>query len=126
MFHVYLLLAYLYLLWRFVLQLSLFRLNQILVGAALLLASKHHLFTQTAFGSMFSPEVPSPIIVVAGWTFGSFLFLLVLLMDVFWVILAAARLRAADAVVGGVTVLHGSALGTTQSARISPGKLPHR
>jgi hypothetical protein len=72
-----------------------------LVGVALLLASKHHLLTQLAFGSMFSPEVLSPIIVVAGWAFGSFLFLAVLLLDLAWVILATARLRAAAAIVGG-------------------------
>jgi predicted MPP superfamily phosphohydrolase len=106
MFHVYLLLAYLYLLWRFVLPLPLSWLSRILVGVALLLASKHHLLTQIAFGSMFSPEVPSSVIVVAGWAFGSFLFLFltVLLLDVAWIILAMARLRAAAVAAGGVRI----------------------
>jgi predicted MPP superfamily phosphohydrolase len=129
MFHVYLLLAYLYLLWRFVLLLPLSRLGRALVGVGLLLASKHHLLTQLAFGSMFSPEVPSFIIILAGWAFATFLFLFlsVLLLDVVWISLAAARLRSA-AIVGGVrlrcacaiAVAALSAVGVTQAIQV-PG-----
>ncbi|MFC7738665.1 metallophosphoesterase [Roseomonas sp. GCM10028921] len=106
MFHVYLLLAYFYLLWRFVLPLPLPRWGRILVGAALLLASKHHLLTWLAFGSMFSPEVPSAVIAVAGWAFGGFLFLFLtmLLLDMARAALVAARLRAAASALGGVRI----------------------
>lgn len=130
MFHVYLLLAYLYLLWRFVLPLPLPRWGRILIGVALLVASKHHLLTQLAFGSMFSPEVPSAAIVVAGWAFGTFLllFLIVLMLDVAWAILAVVRARTLASIVGGVrmriacaTVLAAlSAVGVSQAVQV-PG-----
>lgn len=46
------------------------RFRWILAGVVLL-SSQHHLVTRTFFGSMPSPEVPSFVLIVLGWAFGS-------------------------------------------------------
>lgn len=97
MFHVNLAVACLYLLFRFVLPLSLPAAWRVCIGALLIGVSQYHLIQIGVFGTMFSPEMPRWAVVVAGWAFCSFvlLFIFMLLLDVARSVLALLRLPAA-------------------------------
>lgn len=79
-FHVFTGLISLYVIWRFVLPLSLSRTAKLLVSALLVAIAEHHLVTRNFFGSMASPEVPATLLMVLGWLFGSLLLLAMLLL----------------------------------------------
>lgn len=75
MFHVYLLVAYLYLLWRFILLLPIGTWRRIVVAAFVLSVAQYHLIVTFLYGTMFSPEFPRWLVIVAGWLFCSFVLL---------------------------------------------------
>ncbi|MGE8675258.1 MAG: metallophosphoesterase, partial [Achromobacter kerstersii] len=79
MFHVFTGLISLYVIWRFVLPLSLSRTSKLLLSVLLMAAAEHHLVTRNLFGSMASPEIPGTLLMVLGWLFGSLLLLAMLL-----------------------------------------------
>ncbi|CAB3683674.1 metallophosphoesterase [Achromobacter piechaudii] len=128
MFHVFTGLISLYVIWRFVLPLSLSRPAKILLSLFLLGAAEHHLVTRNFFGSMASPEVPGTLLMVLGWLFGALLLLamLLLLRDVAGVVVYAfsrprgRRLLAARAWGKGAAVLALmlSAIGVWQAVRV--------
>ncbi|KNY10985.1 metallophosphoesterase [Achromobacter piechaudii] len=128
MFHVFTGLISLYVIWRFVLPLSLSRPAKILLSLLLLGAAEHHLVTRNFFGSMASPEVPGTLLMVLGWLFGALLLLamLLLLRDVAGVVVYAfsrprgRRLLAARAWGKGAAVLALmlSAIGVWQAVRV--------
>lgn len=128
MFHVFTGLISLYVIWRFVLPLSLSRPAKILLSLSLLGAAEHHLVTRNFFGSMASPEVPGTLLMVLGWLFGALLLLamLLLLRDVAGVVVYAfsrprgRRLLAARAWGKGAAVLALmlSAIGVWQAVRV--------
>lgn len=128
MFHVFTGLISLYVIWRFVLPLSLSRPAKILLSLLLLGAAEHHLVTRNFFGSMASPEVPATLLMVLGWLFGALLLLamLLLLRDVAGVVVHAfsrprgRRLLAARAWGKGAAVLALmlSAIGVWQAVRV--------
>ncbi|KEZ67865.1 metallophosphoesterase [Pseudomonas amygdali pv. tabaci str. ATCC 11528] len=93
MFHIYLTLAYLYVLWRFVIPLPLSRSWRTLLALALLLISKYHLILIMVYGTMFSPEVPRLYVLIAGWLFCAFVLILVftLLVDLVCSVVAIRR-----------------------------------
>ncbi|MDU8418465.1 metallophosphoesterase [Pseudomonas syringae] len=127
MFHVYLTVAYLYVLWRFVMPLPISRGWRVSLALALLVISKYHLILIGIYGNMFSPECPRWMVLVAGWLFCSFVFVLVitLVVDLLcviatpWLRLPIARLfgwrgRSAIAVIAfGI-----SAFGVYQAAQV--------
>ncbi|MBY6207481.1 MULTISPECIES: metallophosphoesterase [Halomonas] len=78
MFHVYLFIAFLYVLWRVVVPLPLSSTWRVVVALVLLLVSKHHLITQLTTGNMFSPEIPFWAVALLGWGFCAFAILLVM------------------------------------------------
>jgi predicted MPP superfamily phosphohydrolase len=93
------------------------------------LPSQHHLVTRTFFGSMSSPEVPSLVLIVLGWAFGSLILsaCLLLVTDVAGLAvrrisrraeqpLPASRARVRSAIAGAAMLLAG--LGVWQSIRI--------
>lgn len=84
MFHIYLTIAYLYVLVRFVYPLPLSWMNRVLLGLVLLVASKYHLLSLWFYGNMWSPELPYAVVLVLGWLFCSFvlLFVFTLVTDV--------------------------------------------
>ncbi len=100
-----------------------------LLSILLLLVSQHHLLTRLAFGSMFSPEVPRPLVLLINTLFGAILMLAALQLAVDLVTLAVAAVRrkrlkiparlryALAAVALGV-----AAFGVSQAARIPPLK----
>lgn len=96
MFHLYLGLAYLYVVWRFVLVLPLGRPSKVLLSVMLLVASNYHLIQIVAFGTMFSPEMPRLAVVLAGWAFAAFvlLFVVTLLTDLVYWTLAVFKIPA--------------------------------
>lgn len=97
MFHVFTGLISLYVIWRFVLPLSLSRPAKLLLSMALVAIAEHHLVTRNFFGSMASPEIPATLLMVLGWLFGSLLLLAMLLAlrDVAGLVLFAfSRVRA--------------------------------
>lgn len=77
MFHTYLAVAYLYVLWRFVMPLPVSGWKRALLAVFLLLVSQYHLILIGVYGTMFSPEFPRPLVLVAGWLFCTFVFILV-------------------------------------------------
>jgi predicted MPP superfamily phosphohydrolase len=92
-FHIYLTIAYLYVLWRFVLPLPIGRGWRVLLATALLITSKYHLILIAVYGTMFSPEVPRAAVLVAGWLFCTFVLVMVLTLvtDLICGVLATRR-----------------------------------
>lgn len=90
MFHVYLTIAYLYVLWRFVVPLPIALRWRGSIALALLVISKYHLLLIGIYGNMFSPECPRWMVLLSGWLFCAFVFVLVftLLTDLVCMILA--------------------------------------
>ena len=84
MFHIYLTIAYLYVLLRFVYPLPISWMSRVLLGLVLLIASKYHLLSVLFFGNMWSPELPYTAVLILGWLFCSFvlLFVFTLITDV--------------------------------------------
>ncbi|MFA0999273.1 MULTISPECIES: metallophosphoesterase [Pseudomonas syringae group] len=93
MFHVYLTIAYLYVLWRFVIPLPIGCSWRVLLAAALLVISKYHLILIAIYGTMFSPEVPRAAILIAGWLFCAFVLVMVLTLVTDLVCIAPAIRR---------------------------------
>lgn len=94
MFHLSFGLAYFYLLRRFVSPLAISRVWRLFIGGVLLAISQYHLIQIWTFGTMFSPEMPHWAVVAAGWAFGTFflLFVLVSLTDfIGWLVLGFRR-----------------------------------
>ncbi|GGJ94734.1 hypothetical protein GCM10009304_21010 [Pseudomonas matsuisoli] len=83
LFHIYLTIAYLYVLWRFVVPLPISRSWRAVIAIALFAVSKYHLILIGLYGTMFSPEFPRPLVLLAGWLFCAFalLFIFTLLSD---------------------------------------------
>ncbi|KJE35542.1 metallophosphoesterase [Thalassospira sp. HJ] len=76
MFHVVVGLACLYVLLRHVRHLAWPRWAKIAFAVLLVIGSQHHLYARIAFGSMFVPEFPQPIVVAVNVAFGVIFFLL--------------------------------------------------
>ena len=74
-FHIYTTVAFIYLLWRFVLPLPVSRGVKVGAAIALLAISKYHLLSQVFFGNMFSPELPFLVVLALGWLFCAFVLL---------------------------------------------------
>ena len=93
MFHLYLTVAYLYVLWRFVFPLPASRAVRAGVGVTLLLVSKYHLLNVVFFGNMWAPELPFVAVLLLGWAFCAFVLLTVflLLLDLSWLLQRAFR-----------------------------------
>ena len=128
MFHVFTGLISLYVIWRFVLPLSLTKPAKLLLSALLIAIAEHHLVTRHFFGSMASPEIPGTLIMVLGWLFGGLLLLAMLLLvrDVAGVVLYAVsrargrRLLAARrwGATAAVLAMALSAIGVWQAVRV--------
>lgn len=103
MFHVYLTIAYLYVLWRYIIPLPIGRGCRALLAAALLVISKYHLTLIAVYGTMFSPEVPRAAVMVAGWLFCAFVLVMVLTLvtDLICGVLAIRRKVLMKDVFGG-------------------------
>jgi len=74
-FHINVALACLYVLVRHVRYLAWPRWAKISFGVLLLIGSQHHLYSRIAFGSMFLPEFPQPVVVAINVAFGVIFFL---------------------------------------------------
>ncbi len=128
MFHLVLLLAFVYVAVRFITPLPWSVGARLALGGVMLLVSKHHLIQHWVFGSMFSPEVPRMLIVLVGVLFCAFGFLFVMVVGAD-VLLVAARLakrkpafpvstRTHARYAAAVVALLLSAVGVTQSIRV--------
>ncbi len=80
MFHVWTLLPAAYVCWRFVKKLNSSLIIKLLLGLIVVSACEFHLISRVAFGTMFSPELPRPVMLFLGWMFGSTLFLALMLL----------------------------------------------
>ncbi|MFJ4142232.1 metallophosphoesterase [Pseudomonas sp. NPDC089734] len=127
MFHVYLTLAYLYVLWRFIVPLPVSTGCRTVLAITLLVISKYHLILILVYGTMFSPEFPRAGVLVAGWLFCAFVLILVftLLSDGGAGLLALYRRRRLSALARGrvrsaiaVVALGLSALGVYQAVQV--------
>jgi len=76
MLHIYSVVAFFYVLWRFILPLKLNRLTKLTSAILLFLIANHHLFSSLFFGKVFSPEIPRLIAALLG--IGFFTFVLIL------------------------------------------------
>lgn len=77
MFRLAFILACVYLIWRFAWQLPVNQRIKAAVAVALIVFSQYHLLLQWAYGSMFSPEMPRWIVVLAS---GAFCWVVILLL----------------------------------------------
>lgn len=77
MFHIISFLAFLYIVWRFIYPLNWPAVYRIILGFLILVVSKYHLIQIWLFGTMFSPEMPRPAVILMSWLFGSFVFLFI-------------------------------------------------
>jgi predicted MPP superfamily phosphohydrolase len=128
MFHLVLLLAFVYVAVRFIAPLPWSVGARVALGGAMLLVSKHHLIQHWVFGSMFSPEVPRLLIVLVGVLFCAFGFLFVMVVGADVLLIAArlarrkpafaARMRTQARYAAAVAALILSVVGVTQSIRV--------
>ena len=128
-FHIYLTVAYLYVLWRFIVPLPVGRGWRALLAVGLLIISKYHLILIAVYGTMFSPEVPRAAVLVAGWLFCAFVLVMVLTLvtDLICAALAIRRMVVMKDVFGGrlrsaiaLAALLLSAVGVYQAVQV-PG-----
>lgn len=80
MFHVYVLAACLYLIWRLVLPLPVAKMWRATGALIVLIIAQYHAIQIVVFGSMYSPEMPRSWIIVCGWAFCSFVLLTVTIL----------------------------------------------
>jgi predicted MPP superfamily phosphohydrolase len=128
MFHLVLLLVFLYVAVRYVARLPWSVGARVALGGVLLLVSKHHFIQYLVFGTMYSPEIPRIFIVLMGVAFCAFGFLFVFVAGADAVLIAArlaqrapsfdagtrARLRYA----AGLVALACATAGVTHSLRV--------
>jgi len=76
-FHVYCAIAYLFIVARVIAPLPIRWPWKILAAAALLPGALYQFWSRVFFGNMYAPELPFPIVALLGWTFCSFVLLLV-------------------------------------------------
>ncbi len=99
------------------------------LSVLLLAVSQHHLLTQLAFGSMFSPEVPRAVVLAVNTLFGAMIFLALMLLvtDAVTALLALAKghllaIPAALRYTLAALALGVAAFGVSQAARVPPLK----
>lgn len=87
MFHVWTLLPAAYVCLRFIIPLGLSRKVKFLLGISILVGCEFHLISRLVFGTMFSPELPRPLMLLLGWMFGSTVFfaLMLVIRDAYFV-----------------------------------------
>ncbi|HHB1426523.1 TPA: metallophosphoesterase [Serratia odorifera] len=85
MFHIWTLLPALYVLSRFIRPLSVPLMAKIAVASIMIAVSEFHLFTKLFTGNMFSPEIPTTLLLLITWLFGMTICMaaLVVLRDIF-------------------------------------------
>lgn len=83
MFFPYIYIAYVYVVFRFIVPLPLHRWTRIGIGFALLLICSHHRIQYLITGTMFSPEIPRICVILLGFLYCTFFltFLMSLLVD---------------------------------------------
>ena len=130
MFHLIATLIGLYVIIRFVPPLPVGTVWKWLIAAVILLIAQYHLINRIFSGSMASPEMPVPILILAGWLFGALLLLMFFLLVRDIAILAmftahktgltGATFRSGcrTVLVLGVAALSLSAFGVWQAVRI--------
>lgn len=82
MFYIWTLLPALYVIWRFIKGLKLPKIIKVFLSLAVIAGCEFHLISYILFGTMFSPELPTPLMFFLGWFFGCiilFSFLLLVL-----------------------------------------------
>ena len=77
MFHVYCAIAYLFVVARVIAPLPIRGRWRMLAAAALLPGALYQFWSRVFFGNMWAPEIPFPVAALLGWTFCSFVLLLV-------------------------------------------------
>lgn len=87
MFHIWTLLPAVYVCLRFVKLLGFNKKVKCLLGLIVVAGCEFHLISRLIFGTMFSPELPQPVMLLLGWMFGCtiFLALMLLLQDMYFV-----------------------------------------
>lgn len=96
----YIYIAYIYLVLRLILPLSLRRATRIGIALAVFLVCQHHLIQKLITGTMFSPEIPRVFVILLGFLYCTFFLslLLTLVMDIGLLLAWALRRgRALDA-----------------------------
>ncbi|MEG0000350.1 MAG: metallophosphoesterase [Comamonas sp.] len=102
MFHVYCAIAYLFVVARVIAPLPMRGRWRLLAAAALLPGALYQFWTRLFFGTMFSAEVPYAVAALLGWTFCSFVLLLVftivgeVLSMLYWLLTRRSAARRAN------------------------------
>lgn len=78
MFHLYIALGFIFLLWRFIGPMKVHRLFKWLIAIIFLFISQYHLIQIQIFGTMFSPELPRWQVILLGWAFCTFVLIVII------------------------------------------------
>ncbi|MDL2210546.1 metallophosphoesterase [Desulfovibrio sp. OttesenSCG-928-O18] len=91
--HIYALIMFFYITFRFIVTLPLPWSVRVLLVCVTLVFSQYHFFTRYFFGSLASPEMPYPLLVIAsfGFILVAVLFALLLVRDLFLIVLFLVR-----------------------------------
>lgn len=71
---------WLFIVWRYIWPMPWGFPGRIALSALVFVVAQFHWITSTYFGSLASPELPQPLLIVLSWAFGSFLLLAMLLL----------------------------------------------
>ncbi|MCA1179491.1 MULTISPECIES: metallophosphoesterase [unclassified Pantoea] len=80
MFHLWILLPALYVCFRFVFPLKRPLSLKIFISLVVIAGCEFHLISRFVYGSMFSPELPYPLMILIGWFFGATIFFALFLL----------------------------------------------
>ncbi|EKO3983069.1 metallophosphoesterase [Vibrio fluvialis] len=72
MFHLYIALGFVFLLWRFIGPMKVHKPFKWFIATIFLFISQYHLIQIQIFGTMFSPELPRWLVILLGWAFCTF------------------------------------------------------
>lgn len=129
MFHAIAAAFWLFVVGRFLIPLSWSPGATVIVALALLLASQYHLLSRLFFGSMFSPEFPRGVVIIANTLFGTLLLLTALQALLDLIFLAVSLLQGAyhgppleaRYLIGALALIL-PAYGLSQAVRVPPVK----
>ncbi|MGO4560144.1 metallophosphoesterase [Mesorhizobium sp. 2RAF21] len=114
---------------RFLVPLPWSRYSKVAMATVIMVISLHHLWSQLAFGSRFSPEVPREVMIAVNWVVSSILLLIIfqIILDIFAMLTALVRRRRVGIPVSvrytmAICALILAAIGVTQAIGLPPVK----
>ncbi|MBV6272093.1 metallophosphoesterase [Alcaligenaceae bacterium CGII-47] len=110
----------LYVVWRFVWPLPLGATGKTVLAVLMLLTAGHRLVIRNLFGTIASPEIPTVVIIILGWAFGTLILLatFLLIKDLAGLLSYPLSRRVGQTLLGAPKLLYGIGLGATVLAGV--------